>query len=513
MTYAQVIPHAPFPEAGRPVNAEVSADGKWLAMLGTVPAPGFRSRIAVYRADDLSLRELLDLEHHVESKAFHPVLPLLAIGTEAGDDTERQGELVLYEPESRHRVSVPFADVGVSEVYWLDGRRLELTLAEPDSNYERDGEDGYAQCVVERDEWLGLTEELGTGPRTAVEVDDDYWASRGPRRWEHLTAPAPGWSRRDRVTIVEGLRDGRVIAALDRDVLLECWSASGAPLWSVPVPDEFLHRSGNQLYVAPDEETAWVAVYVGDSGDRKTLLLRISLADGTVLAEQRLGFPAVLSSRTDGAWAARDSRDLFPPARWPPSATPVFTPTGRQLASLALGECDSSYAFRVRRSPHLLFLLGVGDGPHEEKWVSEATPRGIERLFPLRWDAERPGPVRGGHAAQVTDALGPGLVHTCATGDVTYVVRRAFPRGEAVWAHRVDADVTGLDVHAGLVLVVTHARELLSLRATDGEVAGRRPTSADGHVFTPTALGTAPGGEVLIGTAEGRILALPGAAS
>ncbi|MCC3769652.1 hypothetical protein [Streptomyces sp. UNOC14_S4] len=516
MTYVQVIPRAPFPEAGRPVNARVSADGMWLDMRCTVPAPGFRSRVAVYRADDFSLRELLDLEQYVESTAFHPVLPLLAIGTEAGDDSERRGQLVLYEPGSRHRVTVSFPDVGVTEVHWLDEHRLELTLAEPDRHYERDGEDGYVQCVVERDEWLGVTGEIGLGPRTAVDVDNKYWTSRGSRRWETLTALAPGWSPRRAVTAVEGLRDGRMIAALDEGVLLECWSPSGAPLWSAPVPDEFLHRSGNQLYVAPDEETAWVAVHVGDSADRKTLLRRLSLADGEVLAERRLGFPAAFASRADGAWAARDSRELFPPARWPPSETPVFTPTGRQLASVALGECDSSYAFRVRRSPHLLFLLGVGDGPHPEKWVAEATPRGVGQLFPLRWDPERSGPVRGAFGAYVVDGLGPGLVHTCVTGDGTdgtYVVRRAFPRGDTVWAYRVDAEVTGLDAHAGLVHVVTRARELLTLRAADGEVAGRRPTSADGHVFTPTSLGTAPGGEVLIGTAEGRILVPRRAAS
>ncbi|MEU5426070.1 PQQ-binding-like beta-propeller repeat protein [Streptomyces olivoreticuli] len=513
----RAIPDEPFPEVGCPYTAVVSADGDWIAV--NCSATARKPRVAVYRKSDLSLWDLVELDQVPEAVAFHPDLPLLAIGIEQGDEWERRGELVLYAPPSRRSVSFPFAEVGVTALRWLDARRLEVTLAEPDSGGERDGEDAYAQCVAERDDWRGVEEgdgELGFGPRVAVGYDDVSWGivEPGSGRGDLLAALAAEagqqWAYRDQVVAVEALRDGRLISVPRADGLLECWSASGARLWSVPVPDEFLHRSGSQLYVAPDERTAWVVVLVGDSSMRRTLLWRIALADGSLLTEHRLDFPAALSSRADGAWVARDSRDLFPPARWPPSESPVFTPAGRQLATVALGECDRSYDFRIRRSPHLLFLQGIGDEPHPEKWVVRVSPKGVEPLFPLWWERGREtGRIGGGPGVHVEDGPGPAIVHTCVTASGTYLARRALPYGEVVWTYRTDAAVTGVDAHAGLVHVVTDAKELLTLRAEDGKVMHRQPTAIGAYAFAPSSLSAAPGGELLIGTAEGRILICP----
>ncbi|MEU7135012.1 hypothetical protein [Streptomyces sp. NPDC046261] len=519
----RAIPDEPFPEARWPYPAVVSGDGQWLALVAT-PAPrDGRPRVAVYRKGDLSPWHVVELDHYVEVFTFHPILPLLAIGTERGDEWERNGELVLFEPEPRRRTSLRFPGEGVTALRWIDERRLEVTLAEPNRCYDDPG-DISTRCVAERDEWLGLEDLEGGGltfgPRVAVEQEDVFRQPAADRPGDRLAAWAAEagrpWGHRDAVMAVEGLRDGRMLVAHLSSSLLACRSASGDLLWSVPVPEDTFHRSGGEVYVAPDGHTAWVTVLVGDSADRKTLLQRIDLADGTVLAERRVDFPATLVDRADGAWAARDSRDLFPTARWAPYETPVFTPTGRQLDTVALGECDSSYrGFRVRRSPHLLFLQGIGERlfvqgyssePCPEKWVVRVAPEGIEPLFPLRWGTCPTGPIGGGPGVFVEDGLGQAIVHVCTTLDGTYLLRRAFPEGEVVWTYRVDATVVGVDAHGGLLHVTTGERELLTLRQEDGEVLRRRPTAVGPHVFLPRCMSVAPNGEVLIGTAEGRIV-------
>ncbi|QLE70566.1 hypothetical protein FGW37_02155 [Streptomyces rectiverticillatus] len=520
----RAIPDQPFLEAGRPHWAAVSADGLWLATQASGTGPGGGPRVAVYRKSDFSLWDLVEVDHSVEAFSFHPVLPLLVLSTEWGEEWNRVGGLFLYEPQTRRRVSFPVTGAGVTGLRWLDAHRLEVTFSVPDLSYERDGQDAYARCVVERDAWLGVEDgaiDLGTrktlvdeGEGEGLDLDLD-WGPRlepGYRVGDRLVALAAEagrtWVFRDDVMAVEALRDGRVLCSLLSSSLLECWSAAGSLLWSVPVPEDTFHRSGCQMYVASDEDTAWVTVLVGTSDNRRTLLQRVDLADGTIVAEHRLDFPARLSARADGAWAARDSRDLFPPARWPPSETPVFTPTGRQLGTVALGECDRSFAFDVRRCPHLLFLQGADDGPRPEKWVVEASPRGVEPLFPLRWEECPAGPVGGGPGVYVRDGLGPGIVHAAATAEGPFLLRRALPHGEVVWAHRMEAEVRAVDAGGGLLYAVTAAKELLTLRPADGAVIRRRPTAVGAHDFTPRSLSVAPGGEVFIGTAEGRILVL-----
>ncbi|MEH6373151.1 hypothetical protein V7793_02110 [Streptomyces sp. KLMMK] len=512
----RAIPDQPFLEAGRPHWAAVSADGLWLATQASGTGPGGGSQMAVYRKSDFSLWDLVEVDHSVDAFAFHPVLPLFAISTEWGEEWNRRGGLFLYEPQARRLVSFPVTGAGVTALRWLDERRLQVTFSVPDLSYERDGEDAFAQCVIERDAWLGVEDgEIDLGTRKAVANEDVDWGpplEPGYRVGDRLVALAAEagqtWAFRDTVMAVEALRDGRVLCSLLSSSLLECWSAAGSLLWSVPVPEDSFQRSGCQMYVAPDEHTAWVTVLVGTSDNRRTILQRVDLADGTVVAEHWLDFPARLSARADGAWAARDSRDLFPPARWPPSETPVFTPTGRRLGTVALGECDRSFEFGIRRSPHLLFLQGDGDEPRPEKWVVEATPRGIEPLFPLRWEESPAGHIAGGPGVYVEDGPGPGVVHVAATTEGPFLLRRALPHGEVVWAHRMDAEVRAVDAGGGLLYAVTGAKELLTLRPADGEVVRRRPTAVRAHDFTPMSLSVTPGGGVVIGTAEGRILVL-----
>lgn len=517
-----LIPDDPFPEIGHPYTTDVSADGRWIAVSCHPSGSSGLGRVVVYRADDLVLWDEFVLRQSIEGLTFHPALPLLAVGTEDGDEFELRGGLHLYEVETRRRTDVAVAGAGVTDLRWRDTHRLEVTFARPVIDYEDLGRVTYTRSAVERDDWHGVTADVLAAqvswPQVPVEVD---WTSiKGPdidqpQRCLAGVAAEKGraWARRAGTSLVEVLGDGRMLVSSEGGALVECWSPHGVLQWSVPVPDDspFL-RNGCRWYVTPDEESVWATVLEGDSSNRRTLVRRFALSDGAQLTELRYDFPVAIASRMDGAWVARDSRELFPGPNWPPYESVVLTPSGRRLASVALGECGSSFDFPVRRSPHLFFLYGVGGADVRvellEKWVVRAGPSGIERLFPLAWD-ETLGPfLRGGPAVYVDDDAGSGLVHTCTARDGTHLVRRAYPGGAVVWAHRFDAQVTGVDVHGGLVHAVLGAGacELLTLHAADGTVVRRRTLIRGGHVYTPSCLSAGPDGVLVIGTVEGRLI-------
>ncbi|MGW0903267.1 hypothetical protein [Streptomyces sp. NPDC002853] len=515
-----LIPDDPFPEIGHPFTTDVSADGRWIAVSCHASGRAGRGRVAVYRTSDLALWDQIVLAQGIEGLAFHPVLPLLAVGTEEGDEFELRGGLHLYEVETRRRTDVAVAGAGVTALGWRDARCLEVTFARPVIDYDDPGVT-YTRSAVEHDNWHGVSADVLAAqvswPQRPVEVD---WSSiKGPgidqpQRYLAAVAADQGrtWTRRTATSLVEVLGDGRMLVSSWSGALVECWSPHGVLQWTVPVPDDAFQRNGCRWYVTPDQESVWATVLEGDSSNRRTLLRRFALADGTQLAELRLDFPVAIAARSDGAWVARDSRELFPGPNWPPSESVVLTPSGRQLATLALGESGTSFEFPVRRSPHLLFLYGVGAAEVRtellEKWVVRADPGGIERLFPLAWD-DTLGPVlRGGPAVYVDDEAGPGIVHTCTSREGTHLVRRAYPDGAVVWAHRFDVQVTAVDVHDGLLHAVTGAGacELLTLRAADGTVVRRRTLTLGGHDYTPTCLSAGPDGDLVIGTVEGRLI-------
>ncbi|MFF9816557.1 hypothetical protein [Streptomyces sp. NPDC014006] len=519
----RLIPDDPFPEIGHPYITAVSADGRWLAVSCHATDGADHGRVAVYRTADLALWDQFRLREGVELIAFHPRLPVLAVGTEAGDEFERRGGLYLYEPGTRRRTGMTVAGAGVVHLRWRDARRLEVLFAEPVVDFADPGRTTHTRATVVRDDWSGVRAEdlaapLGW-PRGEMVVD---WSRmegpeiRHPQQYLAALAAEHGraWNRRSGVALVESLRDGRVLAALQTGTLLECWSPEGTLLWSVPEPEESFHRNGGHLYVSPDEESAWVTVRYGDSSNPTTFLRRLSLADGSQLAEQKLDFPVALAWRADGAWVARDSRDIFPGPRWPPYDSVVYTPSGRRLAQVPLGESDRSFGLRVRRSPHLLVLRGYGEEgtrtEHLDKWVVRLSPAGVERLFPLSWDGTPGASPHAGPAVYVDDAAGPGLVHACTVRRDDHLVRRAFPGGDPLWVHRFGTRVTDVDVHDGHLHAVTGERELLTLRATDGTVVRRTPLTLDGHTYTPTCLTAAEDGRVVIGTVEGRLLTAPG---
>lgn len=116
----------------------------------------------------------------------------------------------------------------------------------------------------------------------------------------------------------------------------------------------------------------------------------------------------------------------------------------------------------------------------------------------------------GWHAVFVDDDLGPGLIslHEISRRE-RRVQRRAFPTGRVVWDFDVGSEVTGLDADSGFLHVVTARRELITLNAQDGTVIQRKHIVFGHAAYTPLCVTVAPNGDVLVGTAEGRILVLP----
>ncbi|MER5208195.1 hypothetical protein [Streptomyces sp. NPDC002825] len=149
---ADLLHDEPFAELlGQADQAVVSADGQWLAASACWDR---HSRVAVYRAADLSCAHLLTFTEEAEPIAFHPTLPLLAIGLDNGDEYVRAGGLTLLEADTGHRVDFTDPGRGIDLVRWLDPRTLELTFRAVDMH------DEYVHHVSRptavRDDWRAL---------------------------------------------------------------------------------------------------------------------------------------------------------------------------------------------------------------------------------------------------------------------------------------------------------------------------------------------------------------------
>ncbi|MER7946210.1 hypothetical protein ABTY59_02305 [Streptomyces sp. NPDC096079] len=142
----------PFAELlGGADQAVVSADGRWIAASACWDR---HSRVAVYRAADLSLAHLLTFTEEAEPIAFHPTLPLLAVGLDNSDEYLRAGGLTLLEADTGHRVDFTDPGRGIDLVRWRDPRTLELTFraVDPDCEYVHH----VCRPTVVRTDWRGL---------------------------------------------------------------------------------------------------------------------------------------------------------------------------------------------------------------------------------------------------------------------------------------------------------------------------------------------------------------------
>ncbi|MFD9030915.1 hypothetical protein ACFVZW_07140 [Streptomyces sp. NPDC059567] len=476
----------PFPELrGYATQVVVSADERWIAVSSVLHR---LSRVALFRTADLSCARLLTFTMDAESIAFHPTLPLLAIGLDNGDEYDREGGLTLLEPDTGHRVDFADPAWGIEPVRWLDDRTLELTFfaVHPDDEYEH----LMSRATVVRDDWLGLDPDaldLTALDRTSLDPD-------GPSLYDEIPRPQPllrafaervgrTYDGRGGVRAVAGLRDGRVLATRVHTAV-ECWAPDGSLLWSVPAPSAM---GGTRIEVAADERTVRVAVSGPDSRTRTDFPL-VATSDGTVLDRLSVPFSAALCARTDGIWAIRDtynrSIETEPPT---PPNTRIFAADGTPLGAAHEPDRYDLVPLDVRRCPELLYGRRRRD-------VIALDPTGTVENVLFAVDA----PL--GRAVYADDTAGRALLH-----GRTELVRRAFPSGDVLWSRPLDSEVIDLDTHDGVLYALCADDTLVSCDTADGAVIGRCTLPRYG----PLSLHAAPDGTVLVGTAAGQILRLP----
>lgn len=521
----RVLGDRPFAEMGRPSVAAadprlgcvvVGGDLGWIPWPNSGRAPIDRwpqYRIGVYDADDLRCRQVYDCRWPVNSIAFHPARPLVAVGTGRYDGSwDFEGQVLLLDLESGE--IRPLLDGGreVSSVRWLDDRRLRLVVSPEDKEYEYAFSHGF-EAVLEHDDWPAVPARCFgyrdlRGPRVRYEDPlDQVRARAGDLLTERSGALGTAWAPRRQVRAVEMLADGRVLATAE-GARLECWLPSGELQWSVPDPD-----GARQIHVAADQASAWVNVQhtVRRAGSgwqgHGTLVERLSLADGGSLAAFEPGHAVTFAGSCDGRLVIREGA----PAQ-PGGETRLLGPDGTEVARFILTASD----FRLRRGADPLFVQDLHTHPKGRAWVGALTTgepdadTHLSRLFALDWESGRgshlfPGPavqLDGGalvQAAVISD-------HAEALARNAFVVRRRLPDGAPQWVFAADGPVTALDGDGDTVFAAHRSGEIVALDARTGSPRWRHRPRVGGHGVVPLSLTAAGAGRLLVGTVDGRIL-------
>ncbi|MET7368740.1 PQQ-binding-like beta-propeller repeat protein [Streptomyces sp. NPDC005566] len=482
---ANTLHDQPFPELlGYPCEVVVSSDGQWIAGSSVMHQ---YSRVAVYRVADLSCVHLATFTMEAESIAFHPTLPLLAIGLDNNAEYGREGGLTLLECDTGHRVDFTDPAWGIEPVRWLDEHTLELVFFALDNGVDH----LTARATVVRENWLGLTFaalDLTSLDRTPLDLEDlrvyDDTTPAQPLLRALAERAGRSYDARGGVRAVAGLDDGRVLATRQH-VAVECWAADGSALWSVPAPSA---SGGTRIEVAADERSVRVAVSGPDARARTDFLL-VDTADGTVLDRHSVPFSAAMSARTDGVWAVRDTYDRSfgsePPT---PPNTQIFAVGGSdRIGSVHVPDRYDLVPLQARRCPELLY-------GRSGRNVVALAPDGSSETVLFSVDA----PL--GRVVYASDAVGAALLH-----GRTELVRRDFPSGEVIWSRPLESEVIDLDSHAGVLHVLCADDTLMSLDAADGRELRRCPLPP----YQPLSLHAAPDGTILVGTTAGQILRCP----
>ncbi|OIJ63607.1 PQQ-binding-like beta-propeller repeat protein [Streptomyces mangrovisoli] len=515
----RVLGDGPFAETGLPSLAVIDEGARRIAVAGdigrlqwsgsgTADARWTGDRIGVYDRDTLRCEHLVRSRYPVHAAAFHPTLPLLAVGTGSYDGGYSfEGELLLVHLDSGTVVSALRHAREVLSVAWCGPGRLRLVLS-PCDDWEND--DAHQQghtVVLTRADWTAV------GPRTVG--PDELAAPVGPAaRPDHraearrLIAEAAAevgrqWSPRRRVWAVRSGADGRVLAALD-GVLAESWLPSGEREWAVA--DE---EGGRQLVPAPDGTSVWT------NAERRMRrrdgvwerpaprIARVALDTGQVLE--------TLDLEEAGVLVAGGSRVVLRPTdhrRRRPRKQTMYGLDDRQEGPEVGGFDLFNHPFDVRRASRPYVLVGRRpDAPHKDKWVVAVGADGTtRRLFPHSWEPREHH--FGGPAAEIGQSLVyAGAVHDGAglQPGGAYVVRRSLD-GAVRWQYRVDHAATALDVDEDTVYVADNSGARTALDADDGTVRWQTRLEIDGTPTTALSLAVAPRGTLLVGTVDGRIL-------
>ncbi|MFJ9342093.1 PQQ-binding-like beta-propeller repeat protein [Streptomyces sp. NPDC101733] len=489
-----------FAEIGHPDLAVADKRRGLVAVAGT---HGFSDHptVGIYDTASLSCHALLRSRYRAHAMAFHPTLPLVAVGTGSYDGGYFfHGDLLLLNLETGGAVSAFEEADGrqVLELEWLDEQRLRLVMAPTDDWQDEEAHTDGHTAVVLRADWTAvppgsITPRELVGPRAPAPRPDGRAAA-----CQLVTELGPDWDPRLTVQAVEELSDGRILATLG-GVQLECRLPSGERAWAVP--DE---EGGREIAVARDEGSAWVSLIRPERCNRPPQsVVRLSLADGAQVDQVVPSGQVSLSSTADGV--------------------PVLTPSGFWIRGVLVA---GRHPLRLRRAGNPFFLSYVKrEGTRRWRpgvaWVAIlASERGrgcdrpidpaesdVKRLFPYSW---APGEDHfGGPGVEAADGS---LIHAGSvfrqgrqSGD-SFVVRREASDGTPRWVFRTDRDATALDADATTTYVAYDDGEVVALDIEDGTVLWRHPLTLGSVSVVPTALTVTQEGRLLIGTRDGRIL-------
>ncbi|MGW2205269.1 outer membrane protein assembly factor BamB family protein [Streptomyces sp. NPDC001774] len=496
-TVDRILGARSFAEIGHPGLTVSDAGRGLLAVAGTHDFSDHPT-VGVYDSATLSCRALVRCRDHVRAMAFHPTLPLLAVGTGTYDGGYFfSGELLLLDLATGTSVSA-FEDAPGRQVLgleWLDAQRLRVLTAPPDDHQDEAAHTHGHTAVVRRTDWAAV-------PPGSVTADD----LAGPRipaarpdgradAYRTVTDLGPDWEPRLAVAAVEELADGRVLAALG-GVRLECRLPSGERAWAVPDAE-----GGREIAVTGDGSAAWVSVVRRDRQPPQTVV-RLSLVDGAELDRIETSAPVSLVSTEAGE--------------------PTLVPAGYRIGGAPVAV---PHPLRIRRSEWPFFLSftkrrGARRSDPGAPWVATGAPRPgraggpaetstwrVRRLFPLSWVPGEEHVGGPGVAAGDGSLIHAGRVFRQRHEPVdSFVVRREAADGTPRWIFRTDRSATALDADEHTAFVAYDDGEIIALDLADGTVRWQHRLTL-GHVSAiPTALTVTGAGRLLIGTRDGRVL-------
>ncbi|WP_329537727.1 hypothetical protein OG568_56370 (plasmid) [Streptomyces sp. NBC_01450] len=427
--------------------------------------------------------------------AFHPRLPLLAVGTGGYDGGYFfEGELLLLDLETGTATSLIEHELGrqVLGLEWLNEQELRVLMAPPDDWQDKDAWVEGHVAVVHQPDWRSVAPRSITGydlagPRVAAARPDGREDAR-----RSVSGLSTDWDPRRNVRAIEELSDGRVVATLE-GVQLESWLPSAQRQWAVPDDD-----GGRDIVIAADERSAWVGLLRSEWEKRPQSVVRLSLEDGAQLDHLTPAAPMSVLRCADGL----------------PALAPAGSAGERSRLRIRRG---SRIYFREtlrkegerspRRGETWLAAAGLEVVPVAER-PREPAEAEVRRLFPYSWT---PGETHfAGPGVETADGhlVHAGTVyhgHGLLPGG-SFVVRREVTNGEPTWVFRTNRKATGLDSDTETVYVTYDDGEIVALDLHDGAVRWRQHLTVAAVPVVLTALTVAGPGRLLIGTSDGRLL-------
>lgn len=155
-----------FAEIGDPVLAVTDKRRDLVALAGAHEYDEAKT-IGVFHVTDRARRHwLLDSQHPVNAMAFHPTLPLLAVGSGKYDGgCFFEGELLLVRLDTGTALSLIEHDLGrqILGLEWLNEQELRVLMAPPDDWKDRKAHVEGHVAVVRRADWTVVSAKSPTG--------------------------------------------------------------------------------------------------------------------------------------------------------------------------------------------------------------------------------------------------------------------------------------------------------------------------------------------------------------